>query len=214
MVINNAGYAGIGITEAFTPEQFRQMHDVNVLGPVRVNRAVLPGMRAQRSGLLIHITSAAGRVTVPAMAPYCASKFALEAVADALRFELVPFGIDSILVEPGIYRTSIFDRLVSPADVDRLVSYGSAADTADRVRETFLSAIGAPGAPGAEEVGEALVKLVEMDAAERPFRTVVSAPIVELLAPYNAMSEGLRPVVAQIFNVMDLVGAQTSEAPA
>lgn len=207
VVINNAGYAAVGITEAYTPEQYHAMFDVNVVGSVRVNRAVLPSMRARGSGLLVHIASAAGRVAVPAMASYCASKFALEALADVLRFELLPFGIDSVLVEPGIYRTPIFDRIAEPADEARVASYGEARDYADRVRGTFMGAISAPGGPGSEEVAEALVRLVEMDASERPFRTLVSAAIEPLLAPLNATAESLRPIVAQIFNVPELAGA-------
>lgn len=212
VVINNAGSAGIGVSEGYTPEQFQRLFDVNVIGVVRVNRAVLPSMRARRSGLLIHISSGAGRVTVPGMAAYCASKFALEAIADAFRFELSPFGIDSVLVEPGIYRTPLFDHIIAPADAERVASYGDAAEYADRVRGVFMSAINAPGAPGSEEVAQALVRLVEMDASERPFRTVVSAPIEQLLAPYNASAEALRPVVAQIFNVPELAGMPAAAA--
>ena len=212
VVINNAGVAGIGVTEAYTAEQFQRMFDINLFGVVRVNRAVLPSMRQRRSGLLIHMSSGAGRVTVPAMAAYCASKFALEALADAYRFELHPFGIDSVLVEPGIYRTPIFDRLVDPADEKCLSSYGKAAAYADDVLGTFKAAIGAPDAPGSEEVAEALVGLVEMAPADRPFRTVVSAPIRQLLEPYNAVAEDLRPIVAQIFNVPQLAGVQRTAA--
>lgn len=206
VVINNAGIAGIGVTEAYTPEQFQQFFDVNVLGIVRVNRAVLPSMRRKGSGLLIHLSSGAGRVTVPAMAAYCASKFAVEALADAYRFELLPFGIDSVVVEPGIYRTPIFDRLVYPADERRLVEYGAAADYAGRVHGVFKAAIAAPDAPGSEEVTTALLRLIDMEHGERPFRTVVSAPIQQLLEPYNAAAEALRPIVAQIFNVPELAG--------
>jgi NAD(P)-dependent dehydrogenase (short-subunit alcohol dehydrogenase family) len=206
VVVNNAGYAGIGVTEGYTAEQFQQMFDVNVFGVVRVNRAVLPAMRKQGSGLLVHISSGAGRVVVPAMAAYCASKFALEAVADAYRFELLPFGINSIIVEPGIYKTPIFDRLATPADRDRLSDYGSPG-FADRVLGVFQSAIDQPDNPGTNEVADALVRLVEMDNAERPFRTVVSAAIQPLLEPYNTAAEALRPVVAQIFNVAELAGA-------
>ena len=208
VVINNAGVAGIGVTEAFTPEQFQQMFDINVFGVVRVNRAVLPSMRQRRSGLLIHVSSGAGRVTVPAMAAYCASKFALEALADAYRFELLPFGIDSVLVEPGIYRTPIFDRLVYPADEKRLASYGKSAAYADDVLGTFKAAISAPDAPGSDEVAETFVRLVEMAPFECPFRTVVSPPIRQLLEPYNAAAEELRPIVAQIFNVPGLAGVR------
>jgi NAD(P)-dependent dehydrogenase (short-subunit alcohol dehydrogenase family) len=157
--------------------------------------------------LLIHISSGAGRVAVPAMAAYCASKFAVEAIADAYRYELLPFGVDSVLVEPGIYRTPIFDRIASPADTERVASYGDAGGYADRVIGVFQSAISAPDAPGSEEVADALVRLIEMDPADRPFRTVVSPPIQQLLEPYNAAAEALRPVVAQIFNVPDLARA-------
>lgn len=211
VVINNAGYAGIGITEAYTAEQFQQMFDVNVFGVVRVNRAVLPVMRKQRSGLLIHLSSGAGRVAVPAMAAYCASKFAMEAIADAYRYELLPFGIDSVLVEPGIYRTAIFDRLAVPTDQARIADYGKDGEFADRVLGTFKSAISAPDARGSEDVAEALVRLIETEPAGRPFRTVVSPPIQQLLEPYNATAEALRPVVAQIFNVPDLAGAPRAQ---
>ena len=207
-VINNAGFAGIGITEAYTPEQFHRFFDANVYGAVRVNRAVLPHMRRRKGGLLIHVSSGAGRVTVPAMAAYCASKYALEALADAYRYELLPFGIESVLVEPGIYRTPIFDRLLAPADAERVADYGEQGDYARRVLGTFEAAIGAPDAPGSEEVAETFVRLVEMPPGTRPFRTVVSPPIQQLLEPYNAAAEGLRPVVAQIFNVPELAGAQ------
>jgi len=206
VVVNNAGYAGLGITEGYTPEQYQQMFDVNVFGVVRVNRAVLPAMRKQGSGLLIHISSGAGRVVVPTMGAYCASKFALEAIADAYRFELLPFGINSILVEPGIYKTPIFDRIAEPADRDRVAEYAG-RDFAERVRGVFQMAIAAPDNPGTEEVADALVRLIEMDNAQRPFRTVVSSAIQPLLEPYNTAAEALRPVVAQIFNVPELAGA-------
>ena len=89
VVINNAGVATLGVSEAYTTEQFQRLFDVNVFGVQRVNRAVLPSMRQRRNGLLIHISSGAGRCAVPGMAAYCASKYALEAIADAYRFELL-----------------------------------------------------------------------------------------------------------------------------
>jgi len=212
VVINNAGIAGFGITEAYTPEQFHQIFEVNLYGVVRVNRAVLPYMRQQKSGLLIHVSSAAGRITVPSAAPYGSSKFALEALADAYRFELKPFGIDSVLVEPGIYRTEIFDKLMTPSDQQRVADYGSNGEFASRVLSVFHGAINSPDAPGSEEVAEALVTLIEMDPAARPFRTVVSAPLQQLLDPYNKTADELRTVAAQMFNVPEL--ADTKKAAA
>lgn len=206
VAINNAGVAGMGVTEAYTLEQVQQIFDVNFFSVVRLNRAVLPSMRQRRSGLLIHVSSAAGRVVVPGLGAYCASKFAMEALADAYRFELRPLGIDSVLVEPGIYNTPIFDRLVSAADIECEASYGAAAGFVDNVRGTFRAATSAPDAPGSDEVAEAIVRLVEMPPAERPFRTVVSPPVEQLLASYNAASEELRPIVAGMFGVQELTG--------
>jgi NAD(P)-dependent dehydrogenase (short-subunit alcohol dehydrogenase family) len=204
VVINNAGIAALGVTEAFTPEQFQAIFDVNVYGVVRVNRAVLPHMRREGSGLLIHVSSAAGRVTVPALAAYCASKYALEAIADAYRYELGPLGIDSVLVEPGIYRTGIHDRMMPPADLARVAAYGAAGNYVDRVLGVFQAATAAPDAPGSEALTPILLRLAEMPVGSRPFRTVAPAPMEQLLGDYNAAADALRPTVAQIFNVAEL----------
>jgi NAD(P)-dependent dehydrogenase (short-subunit alcohol dehydrogenase family) len=214
VVINNAGIAPLGVTEAYTPEQFEATLQVNLLGAVRVNRAVLPSMRARGSGLLIHVSSGAGRLAVPGMAAYCASKFALEALADAYRYELRPFGIDSVLVEPGIYRTPIFDRRILPADRERVAQYGARAEYAERVFGTFRTAIADPANPGSSEVAQVFVDLVEMPAAARPFRTLVSSGMHQLLAAYNQSAEALRPAVAQLFSVEELALPPGAEAPA
>lgn len=207
VVVNNAGIAAIGVSEAYTPEQFEQLYAINVFGVQRVNRAVLPSMRKRRSGLLIHLSSAAGRVTVPAMAVYCSSKYALESIADGYRYELLPFGIDSVLVEPGIYKTPIFDRLMNPADAGTLASYGPSAEFADRVLGVFKGTIGGQTDADADEVVTATLQLIDTPMGNRPFRTVVSAPVRPMLEPYNAAAEGLRPIVAQIFAVPELAGA-------
>ena len=207
IVINNAGISGLGVTEAFTPQLFDRFFQVNANGPVRVNRAVLPAMRRQRSGLLMHVTSAAGRLTIPGLAAYCASKYALEAIADAYRYELRPFGIDCVVVEPGVYRTPIFDRIIGADDAERLADYGASAGYAERVAAAFQAVISAPDVNDGTEVVEALVALAEMPAGQRPFRTPVGAASHYLLDSYNAANDALRPVVAGIFNVPDLADA-------
>jgi NAD(P)-dependent dehydrogenase (short-subunit alcohol dehydrogenase family) len=207
VVINNAGLPALGLTEAFTVEQCRRVFDVNFFGVVRVNRAVLPSMRHQRSGLLIHVSSAAGRVAAPALGVYCASKFALEALADAYRFELAPFGIDSVLVEPGFHRTPAFGKVVAPADDARVIDYGSEADYAARIRAVH-DAIGAsPETPGVDEIVNAFVHLIETPAGQRPFR-IVSNAVRPLLDPYNAVAAEIRPAVASLFNVPELLELQ------
>jgi NAD(P)-dependent dehydrogenase (short-subunit alcohol dehydrogenase family) len=210
VVINNAGIAALGLTEAYTIEQFQQVFDVNLFGVARVNRAVLPSMRRQRRGLLIHVSSAAGRVTPPCMAVYCGTKFALEALADAYRFELSSFGIDSVLVEPGIHRTPILERFIEPVDQARVADYGSAAEYAARVRNVFDTANHAPETPGTDQVVEAFVRLIETPDGQRPFRTVPTPALQPLLEPYNAAAADVRQVVAQIFNVTELLALKQS----
>lgn len=208
VVINNAGIGALGLTEAYTIEQFQKLFDVNVYGPARVNRAVLPAMRRQRSGLLIHVSSAAGRLVPPCMAVYCASKFALEALADAYRFELSPFGIDSVLVEPGIHRTPILEKFLPPADEARVADYGVAAEYAARVKEVFDAANSAPETPDSYDVVEAFVRLIEMPAGERPFRTVPTTALQPLLDPYNAAAAEMRLAIAHMFKVPELLALQ------
>ena len=207
VVINNAGIPAVGLTEAYTVEQFRNVFEVNLFGAVRVNRAVLPSMRRQRSGLLIHVSSVAGRVAAPALGVYCASKFALEALADAYRFELSPFGIDSVLVEPGFHRTPAFGKLLAPADNARVADYGSGAEYAARVKALFDAIGAAPETPGVDEIVEAFVQLIEAPAGERPFRTV-STSVEPLLNAYNALAAEMRPTVASLFNVPELLVLQ------
>jgi NAD(P)-dependent dehydrogenase (short-subunit alcohol dehydrogenase family) len=202
VVINNAGIAAQGVAEAFPVEQYQQVFDVNVYGVARVNRAVLPAMRRQRSGLLIHVSSGAGRAVVPGFAVYCASKFALEALADAYRFELAAFGIDSVVVEPGVHRTPILEKFLAPADQDRVAGYGSTADAIEKkVRGIFEGASSAPETPGPEGVVEAFVHLIETPAGEPPFRTVPTAAMQPLLQPYNEHAQRVRDSIIQVFNL-------------
>jgi NAD(P)-dependent dehydrogenase (short-subunit alcohol dehydrogenase family) len=201
VVINNAGFGALGLTEAFTVEQFQRVFDVNLYGAVRVNRAVLPSMRRQRSGLLIHVSSGAGRYAIPCMAAYCGSKFALEALADAYRFELAPFGIDSVLVEPGIHRTPILESMTRPADEERAADYGPAVEIAKRVQARFDNASTSPETPGAELVVDAFVSLIETPFGERPLRTVPTPATKAALEPYNAMAAAMREGLAKAFGL-------------
>jgi short-subunit dehydrogenase len=109
VLVNNAGYALSGAVEDLPAEEVRLQFQVNVFAPVQLCRVVLPTMRAQRSGHIVNVSSLAGRVSVPLMGAYCASKFALEAFSDALRAEAKPFRIHVAIVEPGPVATE-FNR--------------------------------------------------------------------------------------------------------
>ena len=119
VLINNAGVASAGITEAFTADQAKVIFNTNVVGLLRTSRAVLPAMRGQRDGLIINIGSILGRVTFPFFGIYGASKFAVEALTDSLRYEVSQLGIEVTLVQPSAYPTAMYSNIQQPADLDR-----------------------------------------------------------------------------------------------
>ena len=169
IAINNAGNALIGLAEAVTTEQAQQIMDTNFFSSVRVNRAVLPHMRRQRSGLLLHISSGAGRVIFPGFGLYCATKFALEALAEAYHYELAPQGIESSIVEPGAYLTSVFDNTVKAADDDRTDTYGVAKQMPAKINGFLTTMAGNP-----QEVADAVLNIVETPVGQRKLRYRVS----------------------------------------
>jgi NAD(P)-dependent dehydrogenase (short-subunit alcohol dehydrogenase family) len=183
--INNAGYGVKGLAEATTVEQARRLMDTNFFGCVRVDRAVLPVMRRQRGGLLLHVTSGAGRVVVPGFGFYCASKFAVEALAEAYHYELAGQGIESCLIEPGAYQTAVFGNMVTAADHPRTETYGAAAQIPDKV-----NAILSNTTANAQEVADAVLEIVETPAGKRQLRYRVS--------PTNMGLDEINGVCAQV----------------
>ena len=107
VLVNNAGYYTVGALEETTPDELRAQLETNVVGVQRVTRAVLPAMRARRDGTIVTLGSVSGLVAVPMVGAYNASKWALEGMIEALRLELVPFGVRVVLVEPGPYETEL-----------------------------------------------------------------------------------------------------------
>lgn len=116
-LVNNAGYAQYGAVEDVTEEQWRAQFDANLFGAIETTRAALPLMRRSGGGTLVMVSSVGGRLVIPFAAPYCVSKHALEALADALRVELSAFGIRTVVVEPGPIETRFDERarsLITP----------------------------------------------------------------------------------------------------
>jgi NAD(P)-dependent dehydrogenase (short-subunit alcohol dehydrogenase family) len=107
VLVNNAGIGAVAAVEDFDDDEVRAVFETNVLGVIRCTRAVLPQMRAQRSGTIINVGSLAGVVYAPFRGIYSASKAAVEALTESLRYELLPFGIDACVIEPGFFETAI-----------------------------------------------------------------------------------------------------------
>jgi NAD(P)-dependent dehydrogenase (short-subunit alcohol dehydrogenase family) len=110
VLVNNAGVSLGGFLEQLDEDELRHVYDVNVFGAWGMVKAVLPHMRAARAGLIVNVSSMAGRMTFPGLGAYGSSKFALEGLSESWRHELRPFGIRVVAVEPGAYRTDIFGR--------------------------------------------------------------------------------------------------------
>jgi NAD(P)-dependent dehydrogenase (short-subunit alcohol dehydrogenase family) len=108
-LVNNAGYALEGALEEAPMDELRRQFETNVFGLVRMCQLVLPGMRAQRWGRIVNMSSVGGRVTFPGGGPYHATKYAVEALSDALRFEVRSFGVDVVIIEPGLIKTAFGD---------------------------------------------------------------------------------------------------------
>ncbi|WP_213367755.1 SDR family oxidoreductase [Mesobacillus boroniphilus] len=111
LLVNNAGYAQGGFCEELSVDEYRKQFETNFFGVIAVTQALLPSMRKQESGKIINMSSISGRFGFPGLSAYVASKYALEGYSESLRLELKPFGIDVVLVEPGSYRTNIWQSI-------------------------------------------------------------------------------------------------------
>lgn len=172
VVINNAGVMNIGVTEAYSIEEMKAQFEVNTFGPARIAKAFLPDMRERRSGLLINISSLAGRVVFPFFGAYCASKFALEALFEAYRYELASFGVECVIVEPGPFDSGLLPRSPAPSDRALTASYGDVAQIPEAMKANFQGMYDGPDAPRSQDVADAIVDLIRQQG-RRPLRTMV-----------------------------------------
>jgi NAD(P)-dependent dehydrogenase (short-subunit alcohol dehydrogenase family) len=191
VLVNNAGNFYAGFFEEITPEDFRAQVETNLFGPLNVTRAVLPVMRAQRSGLVVTMSSTAGLIGQEFTSAYAASKFAVEGWMESLTPEVAPFGVRTMVVEPGFFRTD----LLTPEST----SYAepSIEDYAERTRQTVAAWTGMNGLQGGDpaKLARGLVQLA--GSQEPPVRWVAGADAVagveqkakDLLAQVDAHRE-------------------------
>jgi NADP-dependent 3-hydroxy acid dehydrogenase YdfG len=172
-IFNNAGIGANGILECFTANDIQKMFDVNVFGVQRVMRAVLPHLRQQGKGTIIHTSSCIGRVTTPFLASYSASKYALESLVDGYRAELSGFGIESCIIEPGGFPTGFMSGMIRPSDTERLKQYGEMASLPETSINGYVAYVESIPEQRPERVAEAVVDIINTPFGEKPFRTVV-----------------------------------------
>ena len=192
VLVNNAGYGQSGAIEATPIDAIRRNFETNLFGYIRMAHLVLPGMRRQGSGRIVNMSSVAGRVTMPGSGPYSATKFAIEAMSDALRFEVRGFGIDVVIVEPGPIRT----RFTATAnaglpDVDGAYgAYHEAVAKADAEADQSKLLAGDP-----EDVARAVERAITARRPRTRYRVTVPArllPTIRRVLPDRTFDAFLR----------------------
>lgn len=181
VVINNAALGTMYQLEAYTPAQFQRVFDVNVFGMQRINRAVLPHMRARGSGLIVQISSMSGRLVLPFVGPYVGTKFAVEALCETYRLELASSGVDVVIVQPGAFLTDFAKKALQAEDQETLRSYGPLAEVAKAFWAPMVDAPEGTG-PSTQLIADAIAELIATPAGQRPPRVVVdqlTGPMVE-----------------------------------
>jgi NAD(P)-dependent dehydrogenase (short-subunit alcohol dehydrogenase family) len=173
VLINNAGIMYLGITEAFSVEQAKFQMETNYFGAIRVMQAILPSMRKAGSGLIINTSSLVGRMSAPFFGTYTATKHALEGYSQALRYEVSPFGVDIVLVEPGPFGTGLLASGQAPAHSEVLETYGELVGVPSAMGENFAQMLQSEDAPDPQWVVDTYLKLAGQPFGSRPTRTVV-----------------------------------------
>ena len=195
VLVNNAGYGIMDLSETVTTAQAQRQLDVNFFGVLRMNRAVLPIMKRQGSGLLLHVSSGGGRLAIPGMGLYCASKFAMEALAETYRYELASQGIDSVILEPGAYSTPIADKLEAGEEPERKTGYGEMANVPANVLQKIRNSRANP-----QEIADKVLQIIETPPGQRKLRYRIGpgGPGVERI---NTLTDEIQAELLQAFGI-------------
>ncbi|MBO9475706.1 SDR family oxidoreductase [Shimia sp. R10_1] len=206
VLINNAGVGVHGLQENFSAADFQRVFDINVFGPQRLTRAVLPQMRERGEGLILNITSVLGRITLPFYGPYNATKWALEAVSENYRAELSQFGVDVAIIEPGGFPTEFHGNLILPNSTARNEGYGEMADAPVAARQQMNEFLAANPQQNPSLVAEAVVSVVDAAPGTRPFRTEVdTVGMGDLVKPMNDLAATSTQALFTNFGMADML---------
>jgi NAD(P)-dependent dehydrogenase (short-subunit alcohol dehydrogenase family) len=207
VLIHNAGHMSFGPAEAFTPKQFAELYDINVLSTQRVNRAALPHLRRQGQGLVVWVSSSSARGgTPPYLSPYFAAKAAMDSLAVSYAGELTRWGIETSIIVPGAFTkgTNHFVHSGKPADTARAAEYdnGPYAGLPDLALKGLASL--EPADADAASVAEAIVKVVGLPFGKRPFRTHID-PSEDGAEIVNGVADRVRAELFRRIGIEDLL---------
>jgi len=183
VLVNNAGYALMGSLEDLSIKEIQDQLETNLLGAIRVTQQVLPVMRAQGSGIIINISSAVGRIGFQGLSGYVATKFALEGLSESLAYEVGPFGIKVVLIEPGMVKTKAFDNMViGQAALRKDSPYAGMLDNLNLALKTGLDKASTP-----DQV--AAIILQAISSQEPKLRYAVGQDVVALLEKRRTLTD-------------------------
>lgn len=205
VVIHNAGHMSFGPAEAFTPEQFAQLYDINVLSTQRVNRAALPQLRKQGRGLVVWVSSSSARGgTPPYLSPYFAAKAAMDSLAVSYAGELARWGIETSIIVPGAFTkgTNHFAHSGSPADAARAAEYDQGPYAG--LPDLALRGLASLEPADAGEVAKAIVKIVDTPFGKRPFRIHID-PSQDGAEIVNGVADRVRAEMFRRIGLEDLL---------
>ena len=207
VIVHNAGHMSYGPAEAFTPEQFAQLYDINVLSAQRVNRAALPQLREQRQGLVVWVSSSSVRGgTPPFLSPYFAAKAAMDSLAVSYASELARWGIETSIVMPGAFTkgTNHFAHSGKPDDTARSAEYDSGPYAG--LSEQSLKALASlePSDADAASVADGIVRVVDMEFGQRPFRVHID-PSRDGCEEVSGVGDRIRAEFLQRIGLQDLL---------
>jgi len=174
VLVNNAGRTQVGAVEETTDEELRSLFELHFFAPVALTRLVLPHMRRQGGGAIVQMSSVGGQTTAPGFGAYCATKFALEGLTETLRDEVAGFGIRTLIVEPGAFRTGLFRPGAA-------YESGAMSEYADSVGPTRAYVRGNDGLQPGDPAKAAQAILAALDADEPPLRLVLGADAIETI---------------------------------
>ena len=207
VVVHNAGHMVLGPAEAFTPEQYAQIYDINVLGTQRVNRSALPYLRAQGAGLMVWVSSSSARGgTPPYLAPYFAAKAAMDSLAVSYASELARWGIETSIIVPGSFTsgTNHFKNAGTPDDKNRTQEYASGA-TAGLDEQSQKGLVAAePSNSEVATVADAIVNVVDLPFGTRPFRVHID-PAQDGCEVVNVVADRIRAEFLRRIGLGDLL---------
>ena len=204
VLVNNAGVIGnSGPLEVTGVNQFQTIMNVNVFGAMRVTNAVLPTMRAQKSGLILQLSSTSASYNVPFSTGYIAAKAAIERIVEGYRYDLASFGIDCIILQPGAFGTSIMDKALGYSNPELVNEYASVIPVMEQMEEAYGQFSFDEQHSDPQIIASAIVDLIERPIGSRPFRTVVDSNTKHIVEPVNQLAEKTQQELLKQLGVLD-----------